>query len=185
MSGALLTAALQADLYENWTDVDGLYTADPNIVPEARRNLFVSLSQMESIAGAGAKLLHPDALIPLQGTGIDTVLKNTFSPGMPGTRISEKIVDEVCCVTGEKQLYMMGDASPDENSQPILHTIPLPGSMRVAAVRAFRLQECALEQIREILKPSHIIHMQDHIQIIIPDKEYESAVRTVHAFLNK
>lgn len=185
VSGALLAAALNADLYENWTDVDGLYTADPNVVPEARRNLRVSLQQMESIAAAGAKLLHPSALMPLRGTGIDTVLKNTFSPGMPGTRISESILEEVCCVTGEKQLYMMGDASPDESSIPILQTLPLPGCIQVACVRAFGLQECAIEQIRKILKPIHIIHMRNHIQIIIPEKEYENAVRTVHSFLGK
>lgn len=183
VSGALLAAALDADLYENWTDVDGLFTADPSIVPEARRNLQISLRQMERIAGAGAKLLHPDALLPLRGTGIDTVLKNTFSPGLYGTRISEGYHGEVCCVTGERQLYMMGDVSTDENSIPILHTLPLPGCMQVASVRAFGLPECSVHQITELLKPIHIIHMQDHIQIIIPEKEYESAIRIVHSFL--
>lgn len=182
VSGALLAAALNADLYENWTDVDGLYTADPGIVPNARRNLQVSLTQMEHIAAAGAKLLHPDALAPLKGTGIETVLKNTFSPGLPGTRISEHTSEAVHCVTGQRGLYMLGDSSRDSTSSPLLHSIPMAGSVPVCAVRAFGLQKCALQQLQSILNPIHIIHMQDHIQIIIPEKEYESTIRTVHAY---
>ena len=183
VSGALLAAALNADLYENWTDVDGLYTADPNIVADARRNLQVSLTQMKRIAEAGAKLLHPDALSPLCGTGIDTILKNTFSPGLAGTRISEQYKEEVQCVTGEKKLYMIGDSSPDEKSIPILHTFPVPGSMCVSVVRAFGLNKESINQIRKALKPIHIIHMQDHIQIITPDSEYETAIRRIHSIL--
>jgi len=183
VSGALLAGALKANLYENWTDVDGLYTADPNIVPGARRNLQISLTQMERIAEAGARLLHPDALSPLRGTGIDTVLKNTFSPGLPGTCISERCLKNVCCVTGQKGLYMMGDPSPDESSVPLLRTLPMAGCMRVCAVRAFGLEPEAIRKIREILKPIHIIHMRDHIQIIIPEKEYENAIRMVHSLL--
>lgn len=185
VSGALLAAALQADLYENWTDVDGLYTADPNIVPDPRRNLQVSLAQMEQIAAAGARLLHPDALLPLHGTGIATVLKNTFSPGLPGTLIREDYTGSAICITGQRTLYMMGDPSPDERSIPILHTLPVQGSVPVSAVRAFGLSEGSIDEIRRLLKPIHIIHMQDHIQIIIPEKEYESAIRAIHALLTR
>lgn len=185
VSGALLAACLDADLYENWTDVDGLYTADPGIVAHARRNLQVSLTQMERIASAGAKLLHPDALAPLKGTGIETVLKNTFSPGLPGTKISESYTGEVFCVTGQRGLYMIGDSSRDCTSSPLLHSIAMPGSVPVCAVRGFGLNESAVPQLQRILNPIHIIHMQDHIQIIIPEKEYESTIRTVHEFLEQ
>lgn len=184
VSGALLAAALGADLYENWTDVDGLYTADPGIVPNARRNMHISLSQMERITAAGAKLLHPDALAPLKGTGIETVLKNTFSPGLPGTKISESYNGTVHCVTGQSGLYMIGDSSKDDSSIPLLQSIPLPGSVPVSTVRAFGLNESATHQLQSILNPIHIIHMQDHIQIIIPEKEYESTIRIVHDFLD-
>ena len=102
VSGALIAALSGANLYENWTDVDGLFTADPNIVPNARRNCTVSLSQMQRICRCGASLLHPDALTPLKGTGVDTILKNTFSPGAAGTRISESCDQSVRCVTGKR-----------------------------------------------------------------------------------
>ena len=100
VSGALLAAALGADLYENWTDVDGLFTADPALVAEPERSLTVSTAQMERIAAAGAKLIHPEALRPLHGTGIDTLLKNTFDPDAPGTLIRETSATPVRCEIG-------------------------------------------------------------------------------------
>ena len=185
VSGALLAAALSAQLYENWTDVDGLFTADPNLVERPVRNLTVSLSQMERISAAGARLLHPDALRPLHGTHIDTLLKNTFAPGAPGTRVSEDCADGVRCVTGRRALYMLGDASASFSgaNDVLLHALPLQGSVRVAAVSAFGLTPAHLRKVETTIKPIHIIHMQDHIQFIIPEREYDSVVRIVHRIL--
>lgn len=185
VSGALLSAMLGADLYENWTDVEGLYTADPRIVPGVRRNSIVSLRQMEQIARAGAQLLHPDALKPLEGTGIDTLLKNTFSPGADGTRISESCTDTVFCVTGKRPLYLIGDAECRQmlDCNLLLHSLPVHGSIPVAAIRVFGMNDAQLQLAERQLKPIHIIHMQDHIQIIIPEQEYETGVRAVHAIL--
>lgn len=184
VSGALVAAAVGATLYENWTDVDGLYTADPKLVDHPRRNLLVRLDQMERIAAAGARLLHPDALKPLHGTNIDTLLKNTFAPGAPGTRISESCTQSAACVTGQRGLYMLGDPEGTDSEQSVLlHTLPLQGAVRVAAVSAFGLSGTQIRRAERMVKPIHIIHMQDHIQIIIPEQEYESTVRAVHAIL--
>ena len=181
VSGALLAAALDADLYENWTDVDGLFTADPSLVPGAERNLSVSMEQMERIAAAGAKLIHPDALRPLHGTGIDTMLKNTFAPGAPGTLVSETCTASVRCVTGQPGIYMSGDSADGNDVR--LHELPLQSSVRVASVCAFGLTEPQILRVAREMKPIHIIHMQDHIQIIIPEKEYANTIRAVHAIL--
>ena len=181
VSGALLAAALGADLYENWTDVDGLYTADPALVAHPARNLAVSMDQMEQITAAGAKLLHPQALAPLRGTGIDTLLKNTFAPGAPGTRITERPVAPVRCVTGHPALYMRGDPGSPESVR--LSELPLAGSMKVCAVNAFGLTDAQIRRVVREIKPIHIIHMRDYVQIILPEKEYESTIRAVHAIL--
>lgn len=184
VSGAWIAAALKADLYENWTDVDGLFTADPRLVPSPRRNLRVSLDQMRRIADAGARLLHPDALVPLAGTGIDTLLKNTFAPGAAGTRISERFSESVKCVTGRRALFMLGDPAAQADAQDVLlHTLPLQGSVRVACVSVFGASPAQIQQIERAVKPIHIIHMQDHIQIIIPECEYASTVAQAHAIL--
>ena len=181
VSGALLAAALDADLYENWTDVNGLFSADPSLVPHASRNLTVSMAQMERIAAAGAKLIHPDALRPLHGTGIDTMLKNTFAPGAYGTLISESCTAPVRCVTGRPVLYMRGTPATDGSIQ--LHELPLQGAVKVATVSAFGMTDAQIRRVVCEIKPIHIIHMQDHIQIIIPDKEYEDTIRAVHVIL--
>jgi len=187
VTGALLSAMLDADFYENWTDVEGLYTADPLIVPDVRRNNAVSMKQMAQIARAGAQLLHPDALAPLEGTGIDTILKNTLNPGAQGTCISESCTDKVRCVTGERCLYLIGDGNlkDGKDCSPLLHTLPIHGAMPVAVIRAFGLADNQIEEVKAALKPIHIIHMQDYIQIITPVQEYESGIRMVHAILMK
>lgn len=164
ISGALISVLTDADLYENWTDVDGLFTADPAIVNNPVRSRQVSLGQMVRICRAGAQLLHPDALTPLKGTGIDTELKNTFDPDAPGTRISEGFGEDVRCVTGQRGLVT-------------------PDGENIAAVRAFGLTGAQATRIREELNPIHIINMQDYMEYIIPEAEYETAIRLVHSIL--
>ncbi len=184
VSGALLAAALHADRYENWTDVDGLYSADPNLVPSAVRHPLVNLNQMERIARAGASVLHPDALLPLKGSGIETVLKNTRRPDLPGTRIREDFSETVCCVTGRRGLYMRW--SPDGGcSEPVLHSTPVEDARCVAAVSAFNCPDALLPHIDKQLHPIHIIHMQDHKQIIVENDAYNDAVRKIHRILVK
>ena len=185
VSGALLAAGLGAQLYENWTDVDGLYTADPSLVENPARNYTVSLSQMERICAAGARLLHPNALRPLHGKHIDTLLKNTFAPGAPGTRVSEDFTGEVRCVTGRRGQYMLfePDASHNIESDILLHALPIQGCVRVAVVCAFGLAPGQMHRVESEIRPIHIIQKQDHTEIIIPEKEYESVVRTVHQIL--
>lgn len=98
ISGALVAAALRADRYENWTDVDGLLSADPALCPAAIRHDAVSYRQMRRLAQAGARVLHPDCLAPVQEAGVPTLLKNTFSPGGAGTYISDAVRGEAACV---------------------------------------------------------------------------------------
>ena len=182
VSGALTAAALEADLYENWTDVDGLFTADPNIVPDARRNRCVSLHQMERLAWAGAQVLHPDALEPLKGTGIDTLLKNTYCPDAEGTRISESCPAFVPCITGRREMYIERDFDA-ERCCPLMRHAPFDGCMRVACVSAFGLTDAQLQRVEATIHAIHFIHMQDHLQIIIPEREYDATIRRIHEIL--
>ncbi|MBQ2279107.1 MAG: hypothetical protein II333_11100 [Clostridia bacterium] len=98
ISGALIAAALNAELYENWTDVDGLMSADPACVRKAVHHPAVSYRQMRMLSHAGAKVLHPYCVEPVCEAGIPTVLKNTFAPENPGTYISDSFRKTVPCV---------------------------------------------------------------------------------------
>lgn len=182
VSGALLAAALHADRYENWTDVDGLYTADPNLVPEARRSRVVSLRQLRAIAQAGAGILHPDALAPLEDSGIETIIKNTCAPDDPGTRVIDGTCPPVPCVTGRCGMYML--ANPTNPAQsPLLYATPVADARRVAVISVFGLDDADDAAIRALVDPIDIIHMQDHKQIIIDEPQYAASVRKIHSLL--
>ena len=109
ITGALIAAALDASLYENWTDVDGLMSIDPVCCPNAFCHSAVSYRQMKMLARAGAQVLHPYCLEPVCEAGVPTVLKNTFAPDRPGTYISDHVharVPCVCCRGGYRAVLM-------------------------------------------------------------------------------
>ena len=89
ISGSILAKCLGADLYENWTDVSGFYSADPRIVPEAQPIARVTYEELRELSYMGASVLHEEAVFPVREAGIPLVIKNTNAPQDPGTIISE------------------------------------------------------------------------------------------------
>jgi aspartokinase/homoserine dehydrogenase 1 len=90
-SASILAAALNAAELWIWTDVDGIMTADPRLVPDARILDEITYSEAAELAYAGAKVLHPRTLAPLVERGIPVWSKNSFAPEKPGTRIVPKL----------------------------------------------------------------------------------------------
>ncbi len=86
-SAAILGNCLDADEVWTWTDVDGVMTADPRMVPDARVIPVLSYSEVGELAYFGAKVLHPRTIRPVIERGIPLWVKNTFNPTCPGTRI--------------------------------------------------------------------------------------------------
>jgi aspartate kinase len=86
-TAALLGAALRVNRVEIWTDVSGLMTADPRIVPHARPLALASHLEAAELAAFGAKVLHPATAAPLVEAGIPAVILNSFAPDEPGTTI--------------------------------------------------------------------------------------------------
>ena len=84
-SAAILGAALDADEVQIWTDVDGVLTADPRIVKDARPLAELSYSEAAELAYFGAKVLHPKTMLPAIDRGIPISVRNTFNPAFPGT----------------------------------------------------------------------------------------------------
>ena len=87
ITGAILAAAVKADSYENFTDVDSVFAADPRIVPNAKAIHELSFREMRELAYAGFSIIHDEAIIPAVHAGIPIYVKNTHSPDSPGTRI--------------------------------------------------------------------------------------------------
>src|SRR6202034_2836844 len=86
-SASILAAALHAAELWIWTDVDGIMTADPRLVPDAKVLTEITYSEAAELAYAGAKVLHPRTLAPLVERKIPVWSKNSFAPEKPGTRI--------------------------------------------------------------------------------------------------
>jgi aspartate kinase len=93
-TAALLGAALEAERVEIWTDVDGLMTADPRIVPSARTLTAASYEEAAELATFGAKILHPATALPLVRAGIPIVILNSRHPERTGTTIEPEAVIE-------------------------------------------------------------------------------------------
>jgi aspartate kinase len=90
-SASILAAALDATELWIWTDVDGIMTADPRLVPDAKILDEITYSEAAELAWAGAKVLHPRTIAPLVAHGIPVWSKNSFAPEKPGTRIVPKL----------------------------------------------------------------------------------------------
>jgi aspartate kinase len=86
-SAAILGTALEADEVQIWTDVNGIMTADPRIVPEARTIGEISYIEAAELAFYGAKVLHPKTILPAVEHGIALRVLNTFESDHPGTLI--------------------------------------------------------------------------------------------------
>ncbi len=89
-SGAIVGAALNAEEIQIWTDVDGVMTADPSIIPEALPIERMSFAEAAELAYYGGKVLHPATLVPAVRKGIPVLVLNTFRPESKGTVIVEK-----------------------------------------------------------------------------------------------
>ena len=87
-TATILGGALKADQVVIWTDVDGVLSADPRIVPEAFPLARLSYTEAAEMAYFGAKVLHPRTMRPVQEQNIPIVIKNTLNPEAPGTLIS-------------------------------------------------------------------------------------------------
>ena len=93
ITGAIAARALDADVYENWTDVDGCMMADPRIVRNPEPIRYVTYQELRELSYMGASVLHEDAIFPVRLAGIPTNIRNTNKPEEPGTVIGYEAED--------------------------------------------------------------------------------------------
>jgi len=88
ITGAIVARAVNADMYENWTDVSGFLMADPRIVDNPREISSITYKELRELSYMGASVFHEDAMFPVHKAGIPTNIRNTNKPYHPGTIIS-------------------------------------------------------------------------------------------------
>jgi aspartokinase/homoserine dehydrogenase 1 len=120
-SAALAAAAIDADLLEIWTDVDGLYSADPRVVAEAQPVAEMSFEEAMELAHFGAKILHPKTIAPARERGIAVRVCDTFHPERPGTWIRPQVAPPEQPVRG---ISLLPDIALIEVSGPGMPGVP-------------------------------------------------------------
>ena len=93
-TAAIIAAALNADVLEIWTDVDGFMTADPRVIKTAYTINELSYIEAMELCNFGAKVIYPPTIYPVCVKNIPIKVKNTFNPDSPGTIIKNKIEDD-------------------------------------------------------------------------------------------
>ena len=87
LSGAIISAAIGADIYENWTDVSGFLMADPKIVEKPLTVPVITYKELRELSYMGAIVMHEDSVFPVRNLGIPINIRNTESPDDAGTLI--------------------------------------------------------------------------------------------------
>ena len=122
ITGAIVAGAIGAELYENWTDVDGFLMADPAIVKDPRPIGYITYKELRELSYMGAKVLHEDAIFPVKHAGISINIRNTDNPDVPGTMIvgDDETVPQtgrITGVAGKKNFTVIGIEKALMNSQ--------------------------------------------------------------------
>jgi aspartate kinase len=110
LSATIIAAACGAEEAQVWKDVDGILSADPRIVKKARPVESLTYDEAAELAYFGAQVLHPRAMQPCQKTGTPVLVKNTFNPATPGTRVVaalNKKTSPVRVITSKKNVTLV------------------------------------------------------------------------------
>ncbi|KTF11690.1 bifunctional aspartate kinase/homoserine dehydrogenase I [Pseudoalteromonas sp. H105] len=113
-SAAIAAACLDADVCQIWTDVDGVYSADPRYIKKATKVDFLSYKEAMELSYFGAKVLHPKTILPCAKAGVPCEIKNTHNPEAQGSLISNESVssEPVKALSSLQSLAMLTVSGP-------------------------------------------------------------------------
>ena len=130
ITGALAAAALDADVYENWTDVSGILMADPRIVDDPQPIPEVTYDELRELSYSGAQVLHEDAIFPVREKNIPLNIRNTNAPEDDGTMIQENFDGDhdphrfITGITGKKDFTIISMTKRGMSNQVgVLHNV--------------------------------------------------------------
>ena len=188
ITGSLAACAVSADLYENWTDVSGLYAADPRIVENPETVSYMSYRELRTLSYMGASVLHSDAVLSASELEIPINIRNTNKPEDPGTMIVRHLPkgvtkNPVTGVSGRKGMsliqiekVMVSDGSGfsalmldilKERALPFEYCLTGIDSITLV-IRTELLAPCKedlFDEIRETLNPD-FISLRDNLSLI-------------------
>jgi aspartate kinase len=172
-TSTILGAALNAVEVWNWTDVDGVLSADPRLVPEARTIPVLSYEEMSLLSAYGAKVLHPDTVRPISRSGIPLRVRNSFHPDGPGTIIQSEnhhTSSQPFAIASFPGLTLL------ESSQEITN----PGGFALQPLGSHFKNSFALSSIRENPELTEAHHYTSNVTLLtlIPGKDQSARILT-------
>lgn len=121
VTGSIVARAIDADLYENWTDVSGFLICDPRIVNKPAAIRTITYRELRELAYMGATVLHEDAIFPVRSAGIPINIKNTNEPDDPGTMIVSETAETseftITGIAGKKGLSVINIEKDKMNNE--------------------------------------------------------------------
>ena len=174
ITGAIAAAAVNADMYENWTDVSGIMTADPRIVENPRPIENVTFAELRELSYMGAEVLHEETVFPVRQKSIPLYIKNTNDMNARGTLIMESFDEEtdaktsfITGISGKKNFSIITIAKNRMNDEI--------GYVR-RALEVFERFQVPIEHI-----PSSI----DSFSVVVASSHIENRMHEIISALNE
>ena len=173
ISGSLAAAALNADVYENWTDVSGILMADPRIVDDPQTIPEVTYDELRELSYSGAQVLHEDAIFPVREKNIPLNIRNTNAPNDAGTMIMESFNSDhdqdrfITGITGKKDFSIISLSKRGMSNQVgVLH--------KVLTVL-----------VRHGISVDYVPNGIDNVSVVLPTSAIEKELYTIMAEIKR
>ncbi|MGM9590237.1 MAG: aspartate kinase [Faecousia sp.] len=169
ITGSLAAAALDADVYENWTDVSGILMADPRIVSDPQAIPEVTYDELRELSYSGAQVLHEDCIFPVREKNIPVNIRNTNDPEAPGTMIQENFDEDhdpdrfITGITGKKDFSIISLSKRGMSNQVgVLYKV-----LKVL--------------VRHKISVDYVPNGIDNVSVVLPTKAIEKELYTIMA----
>ena len=173
ITGSLAAAALDADVYENWTDVSGILMADPRIVDHPEAIPEVTYDELRELSYSGAQVLHEDSIFPVREKNIPVNIRNTNDPDAPGTMIKESFDGDhdpdrfITGITGKKDFSIISLSKRGMSNQVgVLH--------KVLTVL-----------VRHNISVDYVPNGIDNVSVVLPTSAIEKELYTIMAEIKR
>ena len=173
ITGSLAAAALDADVYENWTDVSGILMADPRIVEDPQTIPEVTYDELRELSYSCAQVLHEDSVFPGREKKIPVNIRNTNAPDDPGTMIKESFDGDhdpdrfITGITGKKDFSIISLSKRGMSNQVgVLH--------KVLTVL-----------VRHNISVDYVPNGIDNVSVVVPTASLEKELYTIMAEIKK
>lgn len=166
VTGALVAQGVEADLYENWTDVSGFLMADPRIVENPKPIMALTYKELRELSYMGATVLHEEATYPVRLAGIKMNIKNTNEPDHPGT-----------IIMGEEQAPHIEGTITGIAGKKDFSVISVDKTMMAGEVGYVR-KLLAIMELNDI-SVEHFPTGIDSVSLVVADGEIESKIEKV------